>query len=158
MIAAAMALLCVPLLALAQEPPPAAFYQAGEFQVDLFGSVVTPDLDNYTTGAGIGVGYYVTRNIGLGAAVTGDWSEQGKLADEIEGTLLYRIPIERSAITFRGGTAWHIEEGRWTLILGPGLEHRFTRNFGIFTEALMAKRLDSGQVNALGRAGIRVAF
>lgn len=139
-------------------PGTTEFYRGGEFQIDLFGSLATPDLDNYQSGAGLGLNYYLSKNIGIGATIAGDWSEHGQVVDSAGGSLLYRIPIERSAITFRGGATWDLRREGWSLELGPGLEHRFTRHIGIFTEALLSKRIDEGDVHAVGRAGIRLAF
>jgi hypothetical protein len=133
-------------------------YKAGEFQVDLFGSATTPDLANYETGAGVGLNYYVTKNFGVSATAAGNWSENGRLVDQVGASALYRIPIEKSAIYVRGGAVFNLGRDAWDLELGPGLEHRFTPNVGLFTEALLFKRLDSGENAAVGRAGLRLAF
>jgi len=159
LIAAASLALALPELAPAQNNAKTIeLYQANEVNIDLLGSLTTPDLDSYTKGAGVGLSYYLTKNIGIGASIAGDWTDKGQLVDQVGGSLLYRIPIERSAITFRGGATYALDREGWDLELGPGIEHRFSPNIGVFTEALMLKRLDTGDVNAIGRAGIRLAF
>jgi hypothetical protein len=137
---------------------PTEFYRSQEMQIDLFGSAITPDLDNYETGAGVGVNFFLSRNFGLGVTAAGNWSENGRIVDQIGLSGIYRIPIERSALYARGGAVFNLQRRAWDLELGPGIEHRFTPNVGIFTEALLFKRLDDGSQAAVGRAGIRFSF
>lgn len=156
MLIALMLVLALPKPVYAADAPD--FYAARELNIDIFGSATTPDLDGYTTGAGVGVTYFLSRNFGAGATITGDWSSEGQTVDNAGAHAIYRIPIQRSAIYLRAGPTWSLRADTWAIDVGPGIEHRLTRNIGFFGEALLNKPLSGGDVAAVGRLGLRLAW
>lgn len=141
-----------------------AFYRAGEFQIDLFGSASVAslrsvdDLNDHEAGAGFGVNYFFTRNFGLGYEVRGqartiksDWLNEGGVS------AFYRLPIGTIAPYGVAGVGYEILnlELRGNFYAGAGLEVRLSPRVGVFTEV---RRVWEGPKKYDARAGLRFAW
>lgn len=136
------------------------FYKGGEFSIEAFGSVVSPDLDSERTQYGFGGQFFLTRNLGIGA-YTAIENLDGHTLENVTVRGIWRVPIERHALYFWGGaTRYFHDETRWNLVLGPGYEFRPIEHVGLFAEIGMEKEL-TGEVrdlSATARAGLRFSF
>lgn len=138
------------------EEPGKEFYRAQEFQIDGFYATTTPDFEQETGSAGVGLGFFLTRNFGVSfSSSVGNLN--GPFIDNVSLRGIYRVPIERTALYGYGGSTRLLKAEEWTIDLGVGLEHRFTPNFGPFIEAGMVKLISHG-ARATGRVGLRVSF
>ena len=132
----------------------ASQYQAAEFNFDSFAVVRSTDLNEGRVGVGAGVSVFLSRNLGVSvSALTYDRRE--RLLDQADASLVYRVPSDRSAISFFGGAGYDFERDAETIHVGAGVEHRFSQHFGIFADAKFEKRLSDGENAGVGRVGIR---
>lgn len=132
-------------------------YKAGEVNVDLFAQVRTTDFDNEAGAAGAGLTLFVSENVGV--RVEGlSYNTDRRFVDEVNGSLVYRVPSGRAAPYFFGGGGYRFEVDDYTVHAGIGVEHRFGDSVGAFVDARFEKRLDSGESAGIGRAGVRFAF
>lgn len=151
-------LACIVRLGAAEVEAEKSFYRPFEFQVDAFGEVLTQDFDNERSAAGFGVNLFFTENFGIGAN-TSFQDLSGSAFDNVSLRGIWRAPFGRNAVYLFGGMTRRLQEGEWDLFLGPGLETRFTPNFGIFAETGINKQLTgSREATAIGRLGIRISF
>lgn len=160
-----------------------ALFRAHEFQIDLFGTLGFSSseseqlFDEETGGGGIGLNYFFTRNFGIGI--------EGMVFDTDGDTLgstavnfFVRAPIGNSGLALYGlagagilfntdgievdGGSLSSDDNNDDVVfethVGLGVEYRFTKNFGVFTDAryTFADRDDSDFFS--GRAGFRIAF
>jgi opacity protein-like surface antigen len=135
-------------------------YMPNEFSLDLFGTYATRDRyghgdDNW--GGGLGLNYFFTRYIGIGAD---SYLEEWKAPYRANGSLFVRIPIDSIGLApyaFGGGGREWKYVPQWTLHAGGGLELRFNPHFGLFADG---RRVfpDRSQDYALWRAGVRFGF
>jgi hypothetical protein len=144
-------------------------FTANEFSVDLFGSywhgqnrvedVFDTNIRRGTWGGGVGVNYFLTREIGLG----GDFNipdNDGNFIDSASGSLILRLPIESAGLApyvFGGGTRLTDRTWEWAGHAGIGLEFRMNPITGIFADARYVWPEDSGD-SLLLRAGLRLVF
>ena len=145
-------------------------YQAYEFNVDLFGSgsVGQSTLENISgdrikhdgrLGAGAGLSYFFTRNIGLGVDA---YSENAghSFVDSASLNLIARLPLGESGFSpyiLGGGGRQFDPIELWYGQAGAGIEYRFTRHVGLFTDGRYV--FTDGTPNyGLFRLGLRVAF
>lgn len=151
------------LIALTTAPPVKAgevekYYRAGEFSLDAFGELHTQDFDSERSAAGFGANFFLTENFGVGAS-TSFQDLNGSAVDNLSLRGIWRAPFGRNAVYLFGGATRRFQEGEWDLYLGPGLETRFTKNFGIFAETGIDKQITGArEATAIGRVGVRVAF
>jgi hypothetical protein len=145
-------------------------YRARETTLDLFGSgsVGQQTINNITRakvsrdlrlGAGVGVNYFLTRNIGLGAE---GYSENTghSFVDNASVSLIGRLPLGKGGfapyVYGGGGRQFDPIELNY-LHAGAGLEYRFTRKLGAFIDARYV--LTDGTKNyGLARVGLRLGF
>lgn len=150
-----------------------SYYGANEFSVDVFGQVRTDDFDDERLGAGIGFNYFFTQNWGIGIEGSAE-NTSGVFLEATRANLIYRIPINRSAIYVFAGAGANfcvppepesaLEQGdadeggdKWGLGIGVGIEHRFHKHFAAFADVRLDKVEDRG-ATALARVGIRLPF
>ena len=145
-------------------------YQAHEFNVDAFGSASIGQTtiehlsgsrirDNGRLGAGAGVSYFFTRNIGVGVdAYSADLNHH--FVDSASANLIVRFPLGNSGFApyVLGGGGRQFDPTRlWFVQAGAGLEYRFCRNVGLFTDGryVITERAPN---YGLFRLGVRLAF
>ena len=145
-------------------------YQASELSLDGFGtaSVGAYTLDhisnnrirqNTELGAGAGVNYFITRNIGLGVEAYSE-NTGGVFIDNASGNLILRLPLGQSGFApyaFGGGGHQFDAAKLWFGQAGAGLEFRFTPHIGIFLDA-RAVWPNETKYYGVARAGFRLAF
>ena len=145
-------------------------YRANELSLDLFGSasIGQQTINNLSgdrishdarLGAGAGLNYFFSRNIGIGAeAYTED--TRHNFIDNVSGSLIGRFPLGQS------GAAPYVFVGAgrqldpiylWFAHLGAGFEYRFTAHVGAFLDARYVFT-DGTKNYGLGRVGLRLAF
>jgi hypothetical protein len=145
-------------------------FRANEFSIDAFGmgSLTHSQLEDHAhhfirhdsrIGAGVGINYFFTRYLGIGGdAYTED--TQHSFVDSASANLILRIPIDcihlAPYVFGGGGYQWDWSE-TWFEQAGVGLEFRFTKNFGIFTDGRYVWNNDTEDI-AVGRLGFRFAF
>ncbi len=118
-------------------------YLAGELQVDLFGSANFDGGNDEFYGGGIGVNYFITQYIGVGASwnlidldgVLGHSSDTELHDSSVD--LILRLPLGEESCTavygLVGGGVLTNGDTLGTYNAGLGLEHRFS-GFGLFVE------------------------
>ena len=145
-------------------------YRCNELSVDAFG---TASLGRYTIehwsssrarhntefGAGVGLNYFLTRNLGIGADV---YSEGigGPFIDSAEANLILRLPLGHCGFApyvFGGGGGQFDMAKTWFCQAGAGMEYRFTRHLGLFVDA-RGVLPDETTGFGVGRLGLRFAF
>ena len=110
-------------------------------------------------GGDVGVNYFVTRYIGLGADINMP-NNGGHLVDAALGSLIVRFPLGNSGFApYLLGGAGRITEPTWEWVGqgGLGLEFRFNHNVGLFTDGRYLWPKHSSEALIL-RAGIRIAL
>ena len=149
---------------------PSDTYRAHELSLDVFGSgsIGQTTIDNLTgtrvrhdirLGAGAGLNYFLTRNIGLAAEGYSE-NPHHSFVNSASGSLILRLPLGQSGFApYALAGAGHQFEptDRWFVQLGAGLEFRFSPKIGIFTDARYVMA-EGGRNYGLGRAGLRFSF
>jgi len=152
-------------------------YPPHEFSVDLFGTYAGKDRWGGKTflassgnpgkddqfGGGLGVNFFFTRFIGIGAD---SYLEEWKWPYRINGSVILRYPLQWKEAA--GGLAPYIFGGggrefkyltQWTYHGGGGLEFRWNRYTGVFSDA---RRVFSDRTSDLDytlvRFGMRLSF
>lgn len=133
-----------------------SFYREREFQIDTFYATTTPDFEQETGSAGIAANVFFTRNFGLGVSTALE-NMDGAFLDNVSLRAIYRVPIERTALYAYGGSTRLLKAEEWTIDLGVGAEHRFTKNAGPFAEIGMVKLMKHA-AEATARVGLRLSF
>jgi len=157
--------------AFAQNDDPAAgLYSSGEFVFDAFGSVSygQSTINNITAtrvrhdarlGAGVGMAYFIHRNVGIGADAYSE-SLSDSFVDNVSGSIIGRFPIGESGFApyVFGGGGYLFDLGDSGYVhLGGGVEYRFTATVGMFFDGrymFVDKASDVG----LFRLGVRFGF
>lgn len=141
-----------------------SLFEAGEFSVDAFGGVTSPDLDSERTSYGFGLQYYLTRSLGVGVYTTLE-NLSGHTFDNVSFRGLWRVPVEeKHAFYFFGGGTRQLhvgsEEDGWSIQLGPGYEYRPIEHVGLWAEIGMDKVVtgETRSLAATARGGIRFTF
>ncbi|HLX97000.1 MAG TPA: hypothetical protein VKU37_14765 [Verrucomicrobiae bacterium] len=146
------------------------YYYANELSIDGFGSA---SIGKYTIdhlsgarvrhntrlGAGLGLNYFITRNIGIGADAYSE-NTTGVFVDNASGNLILRIPLGQCGLApyvFGGGGRNFDALKTWFAQAGVGMEYRFTRNVGVFVDA-RGVLPDEAKYYGVGRLGVRFAF
>jgi hypothetical protein len=145
-------------------------FRPNEFNLDLFGSVSVGQEtinhiskerveDNGRLGAGIGGSYFFHRFVGIGADAYTE-NTQHSFVDNTSGNLIIRFPFDRAHLApyVFGGAGYQFDpEGLWFGQAGGGLEVRFNRYIGIFTDARYVFT-DGTQNFGVARLGLRLGF
>jgi len=123
---------------------------------------ISTDYDHTDYGAGIGVSFFVTRN--LGASLEGDWLNGHSNIGASSVNAIYRFPWENDTHTF--GLAPYVYLGAGGQFdgvnaafgqIGGGLEFRFAEHWGTFVDGRYV--LHDSLINyGLFRAGVRFNF
>lgn len=149
---------------------PTQKFSAQEVSLDMFGSYMTPErgiehLFNTDIrsgghwGGGVGLNYFLTRNLGLGADMNMS-NNGGKLVDLVGGNAILRFPIEKAGLApyIIGGGARGIDPSwQWVGHAGVGLELRWNPTTGIFIDGRYIWADKTSDALWL-RAGLRVVF
>lgn len=172
-------------------PPSTSLYNAGEWNIDLFGAYADSDSDNDylfdegTFGGGLGISYFFTRNLGIGAEGT-LFDTDGDALGSTSLNLVLRFPIAETGLApyIFGGAGINFnaddldsddfEEARdriedddepnrgddvlFLAHAGAGLEFRFTPGFSIFSDARYNWSEEDNADYAQVRAGVRFVF
>lgn len=150
--------------------PPTDYYRSGELSLDGFG---TGSIGKYTIdhlsgdrirqhgqlGAGVGLNYFFTRNLGIGAEAYSE-NTSGTFIDNASGNLTLRLPLGQSGLApyvFGGGGRQFDRLEAWFGQAGGGLEYRFNQHIGVFVDARMVLP-DEAKYYGVARLGMRFAF
>jgi hypothetical protein len=131
-----------------------------EGTVDLFGTYATRDrfgVKGDHWGGGLGVNWFITRNIGLGVD---SYLEEWKWPYRVNGSLILRAPIEQLSLApyvFGGGGRQYKYVPQWTAHAGVGLEFRLNRHTGFFADGRRIFPEDTPDYT-LARAGLRLGW
>jgi hypothetical protein len=145
-------------------------YRANELSVDAFGtaSIGKYTLDhpsgdrvrhNARLGAGAGINYFFTRNIGIGADAYSE-NTTGTFVDSASANLTLRLPLGQSGFApyvFGGGGRHFDALKEWFAQAGAGMEYRFNPHIGIFIDA-RGVLPDEARYYGVARLGMRFAF
>ena len=149
---------------------PCDFYRANELSVDVFGSA---SIGKYTIdhlsgsrirhntrlGAGLGISYFITRNIGIGGEAYSE-NTTGTFVDSASANLILRLPLGHSGLApyaFGGGGRQFDDAEAWFAQVGGGMEYRFTSHVGAFLDARWVLP-DETKYYGVARLGVRFAF
>lgn len=146
-------------------------YSANEFTFDLagaygvgrakFNDTFDKSLRHGDFGASVGLNYFITRNLGIGADAFG-LDNGGDFVDAASASLILRLPIDVAHLApyvFGGGGRTFDGPDSWTAHAGVGLELRLNPHTGIFVDGRHIFAEKSGlSDSALFRAGLRMAF
>lgn len=144
-------------------PAPEPCFRDHELQLDVFGTYSDSQGGGHGDGfgGGLGVNYFFTRYLGVGADgnifggdVNGVW--------DLSAKVIARFPIESGSFCiapyFFGGGGYQTNgTNAATILVGGGLEWRATHNLGIFSEG---RYTWAGSENdaAQARVGVRFVF
>jgi hypothetical protein len=145
-------------------------YRCNELSLDAFG---TASLGQYTIehpsnqsvrqdtefGAGAGISYFITRNIGVGAEAYSQ-NTTGTFIDSASANLMLRLPLGQSGFApyiMGGGGHQFDQTDFWFGQAGGGLEYRFCPHVGVFLDA-RAVWPNETKNYGVARLGLRFAF
>jgi hypothetical protein len=145
-------------------------YRANELSLDAFGSAslgkysiehVSGSRVRHDTrlGAGLGLNYFFTRNLGLSADAYSE-DTTGAFVDSLSASLNVRFPLGKSGFApyvFGGGGYQFDLAEAWFVQAGAGMEYRFTPNIGAFVDARWVLP-DETKYYGVARLGLRLAF
>jgi hypothetical protein len=146
------------------------YYRASELSMDVFG---TASIGKYTIdhlsntrirqntklGAGLGLNYFITRNIGIGAEAYSE-NTTGVFVDSASANLILRLPLGQSGFApyvFGGGGHQFDMLKLWFGQAGVGMEYRFCPHLGIFIDARGVVPNET-KYYGVARLGLRIAF
>ena len=140
--------------------PSAALFTANELSLDLFGYHASRNKDGSNTdawGPGLGVNYFITEFVGVGADTYADAFELPYL---INGSAIFRYPILTAGLApyaFLGvGRQWE-HAAQWTGHFGGGVEYRFNPRTGFFVDVRRVFAAETADYTVV-RFGFRLAF
>jgi hypothetical protein len=145
-------------------------YSSQEVSVDMFGMCSVGEQtidhlsgnrlrDNGRLGVGGGLNYFFCRYVGVGGEAYSENPEHSFI-DSTSGNLIGRLPIGETGLApyvFGGGGYEFDNVEQKFAQAGGGLEFRFTKNIGIFTDARYVFA-DKTENYGVGRAGLRISF
>lgn len=145
-------------------------YREQELSIDLFGSasVGKHTIDHLSGsrirhdsrgGAGAGVNYFFTRNVGVGGEAYSE-NTDGVFVDSASVNLIVRFPLGQGGFApyaFGGGGRQFEGAKAWFAQAGGGLEYRFTPRIGAFVDVRFVLP-DETKYYGVGRLGVRFAF
>lgn len=151
---------------------PKMAYDRNEFTIDFFAGYTLGEstikhlnrrnVDRGNWGGGIGVNYFFTRYVGIGADAYIAEDFHDEFIDYASTSLIFRWPIANNncglaPYVFAGGGHEFdpIDQNSWHA--GGGLEFRCGKNFGIFTDARFIWQHRTDDIG-LARLGVRLAF
>lgn len=134
-----------------------SMFSSNELRLDLFGSY--SGLQD--GGAGIGVSYFLTKNIGATIYSTKvNFENQGTFVEDANVGLIYRVPVTDVLAPYATiGAKWanvtksyYTPAVDWDMYAGVGAEYRITKKFGVFTEAVC----EFPDWNTIGKNGVTI--
>jgi len=146
------------------------YYRGNELSLDGFGSASLGEYtinhlsgdrvrENTRFGAGAGINYFFTKNIGIGGDAYSE-NTTGPFVDSASGSLILRLPLGQSGFApyVFGGGGYQFDIAKKGFVqAGGGMEYRFTRHVGIFLDARgVAPR--EVKCYGVGRLGLRLVF
>jgi hypothetical protein len=146
-------------------------FSANELTLDISGSYVAQQRgiehlfetnikhNRGTWGGNVGVNYFITRNIGIGADANMS-ANGGSFVDAVLGDLTLRFPVGNSGFApyvFGGGGRTTDVTWEWVGHAGLGVEYRFSRKIGLFADGRYIWPENSSDALLL-RAGFRIVF
>lgn len=132
------------------------YYNPG-LSFDAFVSARSYDLNDARGGAGLGANWFFTRNLGVGVETLSENTAHSTF-DTLTGSALWRITSGRAALNLTAGGGYDFEQREYYVSAGGGPEYALTRNLRLFGDARAQKPIEGGDIHALFRAGVRVAF
>jgi hypothetical protein len=146
------------------------YYRSGELSLDGFGSASLGEYtinhlsgdrvrENTRLGAGAGINYFFTKNIGIGGDAYSE-NTTGPFVDSASANLILRLPLGQSGFApyvFGGGGYQFDIAQKGFLQAGGGMEYRFTRHVGIFIDARGVVPREVKHYG-VGRLGLRFVF
>lgn len=149
-------------------PAPEPCFQAGEFQLDMFGSyngATTNEEFGDGFGGGLGVNYFFTEMIGFGLSgnvYQGHHTFNGDRAIwHTSANLIVRFPIQEICVApyiFGGGGIGADGTTVGTYEAGAGLEWRVKPNLGLFAEGRYIWAASQDTDSTQTRVGVRFVF
>ena len=137
-------------------------FPAHQLSLQAFGTYATRDREGASKeelGGGLGVTYFFTRYVGLGAdTYVAEW----KLPYRVNGSVILRLPLPEqlshlAVYGFGGGGREFKDVPQFTWHGGGGLEYKFCRYFGLFAD--VREVFPDRTVNyTLARAGVNIGF
>ena len=130
-----------------------------ENEVSLMGFANYVDKPADYWGRGIGLSYFLTRNLGVG--LTTSWTDfKGTFFDNLSGEGYLRLPLGQLPLAIYGigsaGYSWEFEN--WFFGVGGGAEFRFSKQFGLFSDIQYIFN-DGGENDGVGiRLGLRLGM
>jgi hypothetical protein len=148
-----------------------AKYRKVELSLDFFGSyinreqkfqnVFSHDIDGGSWGGGVGLNFFFLKYLGIGGDINLS-DHSGQIVDEVSGNLIFRLPIGNTGLSpyvFGGGGRFYNPVHEWMYGGGGGLEFRFSKTIGIFSDArFLWSEATTQRDRLLVRAGLRIAF
>lgn len=145
-------------------------YRAHELSVDAYGSAslgaysldhLSGDKVRHNTrlGAGVGINYFFTRNIGVGLDAYSE-NTTGAFVDSASANLILRLPLGQSGFApfvYGGGGRQFDLLKAWFGQIGAGIEYRFCPKMGIFLDTRWVLP-DEAKNYDVARLGMRFAF
>jgi hypothetical protein len=126
-------------------------FQAGELSLPLFGLYLDTPADKF--GGGIGLDYYLTRNLGVGGVV--------QLVDELRpaAEAYFRLPLGTLSLApYAVGTAgYRVQTSEWFQAIGGGAEWRFRKNVSLFGDFQWQFNVETKD-GATVRVGLRLGL
>ena len=126
-------------------------FQARELSLSLFGAYLDTPADKFA--AGIGLDYYLTRNLGVGGVV--------QLVDELRpaAEAYFRLPLGTLSLApYAVGTAgYRVQTSEWFQSVGGGAEWRFRKNLSLFGD-FQWQFNDDTKDGAAVRVGLRLGL
>lgn len=147
-----------------------SFYHANELSLDQFGAGFIGEnrishwsadrlSHNSRLGAGAGLNYFFTRNIGIGGDAFSINTEHS-FVDTATANVIARFPIKETSVApyIFGGAGYQFENReQWLGNGGLGVEFRVSEHLGFFLDARYVLP-DKSPNYGMGRAGLRFAF
>ena len=121
--------------------------------------VATAYMLSWELGGGLGLNYFFTRNLGVGAEAYSE-NTTGTFIDNASGNLILRLPLGQCGFApyiFGGGGHQFDAAKLWFGQGGAGLEYRFTPHIGMFLDARMVWPNET-KYYGVARLGVRFAF
>ena len=145
-------------------------YRANEVDLDMFGTASAGKYtldhvsgnrvrNNTRLGAGAGLTYFFTRNVGIGGDVYSE-DTHGSFIDSASGNIYARFPLGDSGFSpyaFGGGGYQFDLSNVWFAQFGAGMEYRFCHNVGLFVDGRWVFPNET-KYYGVGRLGVRLAF
>lgn len=140
--------------------PGEAMFSANELSLDLGGAYTSRDRNGNSKdawGPAVGLNYFFTENIGVGADT---YSDGIRIPYMLNGSVIFRYPLREMSLSpyvFAGaGRQWE-RASQWTGHLGIGVEYRFNAFTSAFTD-LRGVFPDQTDNYATWRFGFRVVL